>query len=441
MPVIDLVKWNGNPNILAWKFPSTEELSTWTQLIVNETQEAYLVKGGVYEGPFGAGRHTLSTENLPVLRTLIGIPFGGKSPFTAEVWYVNRATNLEIRWGTPDPIQLQDPKFQIMVPVRAFGQYGIKVVDSKKFLLKLVGTLPAFDVTTLSDYFKGVFTTKIKTHIAKAIIQNGQSVLEISTQLETLSDLLKESLKSEMEEYGVGLAQFNIHSINVPEDDPAVITLKAALARRTEMNLLGTNYQQQRTFDVLETAAGNEGSAGNVMGAGLGMGMGMGMGVPMGGAFSQLMPQMQTGQGLGAAGQVVCPRCHTPNNNGMKFCDSCGESLAPPQGNGGTPGDNTPPLTCDKCNAIIPKGAKFCPSCADPTNLCPSCGADNPAGTRQCRRCGKDYPAKCPNCQASMPAGAKFCTECGAKTTPSCKKCNNELMPGAKFCPSCGEPQ
>ena len=71
MPVIDLVKWNGNPNILAWKFPSTEELSTWTQLIVNETQEAYLVKGGVYEGPFGAGRHTLSTENLPVLRTLL----------------------------------------------------------------------------------------------------------------------------------------------------------------------------------------------------------------------------------------------------------------------------------------------------------------------------------------------------------------------------------
>lgn len=66
MAVIDLVKWNGSPNILAWKFPS-EELSTWTQLIVNETQEAYLVKGGVYQGPFGAGRHTLSTENIPLL--------------------------------------------------------------------------------------------------------------------------------------------------------------------------------------------------------------------------------------------------------------------------------------------------------------------------------------------------------------------------------------
>ena len=436
MPVIDLVKWNGNPNILAWKFPSTEELSTWTQLIVNESQEAYLVKGGVYEGPFGAGRHTLSTENIPLLTTLIGLPFGGRSPFTAEVWYVNRATNLDIRWGTPDPIQLQDPKFLIMVPVRAFGQYGIKIVDSKKFLLKLVGTLPGFDVNTLSEYFKGVFTTKIKTGIAKAIIKNGQSVLEISTELETLSAMLKESLTADMEEYGVGLAQFNIHSINVPEDDPAVMTLKSALARRTEMGLLGTTYQQQRTFDVLETAAGNEGQAGSVMGAGMGMGMGMGMGVPMGGAFTQMGQQMQTGVPSAGAAPLICPRCHAPNNSGTKFCGACGNALA-------VPGDvnGAPPVTCDKCKAVIPKGARFCPSCADPTNLCPSCGEDNPLGVRQCRRCGKDYPALCPNCHASLPANARFCAECGAKTTPVCKKCSNELVPGAKFCPACGEAQ
>jgi membrane protease subunit (stomatin/prohibitin family) len=114
LAVVDLVKWNGTPDLLAWKFPS-EELSTWTQLIVGETQEAFLVRGGVYEGPFGAGRHTLDTENIPVLRNLIGIPFGGKSPFSAEVWFVNKLVNLDVKWGTPDPIQLQDPKFQLMV--------------------------------------------------------------------------------------------------------------------------------------------------------------------------------------------------------------------------------------------------------------------------------------------------------------------------------------
>lgn len=437
MAVIDLVKWNGNPSILAWKFPS-EELSTWTQLIVNETQEAYLVKEGIYQGPFGAGRHTLSTENIPLLRRLIGIPFGGKSPFTAEVWYINRATNLDIRWGTPDPIQLQDPKYQIMIPVRAFGQYGVRIVDAKKFLLKLVGTLPGFDVNTLSEYFKGVFTTKIKTGIATAIIKNGQSVLEISTQLEILSDMLKASLAPEMEDYGVGLAQFNIHSINVPEDDSAVITLKAALARRTEMGLLGTNYQQQRSFDVLETAAGNEGTAGGVMGAGMGMGMGMAMGGPMGGAFAQLTPQIQAGMAQPAGGQpqAACPKCNAANAPGTRFCGSCGGALA------GTPNEVKQPIvTCDKCNTIIPKGSRFCPNCADPVNACPACGEDNPTEAKQCRRCGKSMPVDCGNCKSAIPEGVKFCPECGTKTTLSCKKCGGDLSSGAKFCNTCGEPQ
>lgn len=83
MAVIDLVKWNGSPDIFVWKYPS-EDLSTWTQLIVNETQQAYLVRGGVYHGPFNAGRHTLSTENIPLLTSIIGLPFGGKSPLVLK---------------------------------------------------------------------------------------------------------------------------------------------------------------------------------------------------------------------------------------------------------------------------------------------------------------------------------------------------------------------
>ena len=431
MAVIDMVKWNANPSIMAWKFPS-EELSTWTQLIVSETQEAYLVKEGVYQGPFGAGRHVLSTENIPLLRTLIGIPFGGRSPFTAEVWYINRVTNLDIRWGTPDPIKLKDPEYEIMVPVRAFGQYGIKLVDSKKFLMKLVGTLPRFDVETLSAYFRGVFTTRIKTSIATAIIKNGKSVLEISTELEALSEMLKESLAQDMEEFGIALAQFNIHSINVPEDDPAVKTLKAALARRTEMGLLGTTYQQQRSFDVLETAAGNEGSAGGAMGAGMGMGMGMGIGVPMGNVFGQMAPQMQAASA--PVPQIACSRCNTPNNAGVRFCSNCGNSMVPEQ-------NTRTSVTCDKCSTSVPPGAKFCPNCADPINACSSCGEDNPTGAVQCRSCSAAMPADCPQCKRQVPAGYRFCPECGFKTIPTCNKCNAEITAAAKFCPSCGEKQ
>lgn len=293
MAIVDLVKWDGSAQLLAWKYPS-QELSTWTQLVVNESQEAFVVRGGVYDGPFGAGRHTLSTENIPLLREAIGLPFGGKSPFTAEVWFVNRTTNLDVKWGTPDPIQLQDPRFQVMVPVRAFGQYGVRIEDAKRFLLKLVGTVQRFDVDTLNEYFRGVFITRIKTEIANTIVRQGLSVLEISTQLDALSEVLKQSLSSEMAEYGVSLSQFNIHSINVPEDDPAVKSLKAALAKRAEMGIVGFTYQQERSFDVMQAAAGNEGTAGAMTGAGMGLGMGLGIGPSMGQAFGQMANQVQT---------------------------------------------------------------------------------------------------------------------------------------------------
>ena len=294
MAVIDLVKWDGSPQLLAWKFPS-QELSTWTQLIVNESQDAYVVRGGVYDGPFGAGRHTLTTENLPGLRGVLGLPFGGKSPFSAEVWFVNKLTNLDVKWGTPDPIQLLDPRYKIMVQVRAFGQYGIRVTDSKRFLLKLVGTVSQFDVDTLSEYFRGAFITRIKTEIANLIIRQEQSILEVSTQLEVLSNGLKKSLETEVAEYGVTLVQFNVHSINVPENDPAAMTLKAALAKKAEMGIVGFTYQQERSFDVMETAAGNEGSVGSVMGAGMGVGMGLGVGAPLGQAYGLMASEVREG--------------------------------------------------------------------------------------------------------------------------------------------------
>ncbi len=283
MPIIDRVKWDGPPSIVAWKFPGEEELSTWTQLIVNETQEAYLVKGGVYEGPFGGGRHTLSTENIPVLRALMGLPFGGKTPFSAEVWFVNKVAKLDVKWGTSTPIQLQDPRYQIMIPVRAHGQYGLRITDTKKFLQMFVGTLPSFDIDTLSGYFRGKFTERITAEIAKFIVQKQISILEIATQLDLISNHLKGFLAEELLEYGILLQQFSVASINVPEDDPAVSSLKMALAKKAEMGIVGFNYQQERSFDVLEAAASNEGAAqSGLMGAGLGMGLGIGAGVPMG---------------------------------------------------------------------------------------------------------------------------------------------------------------
>lgn len=296
MALIDVVIWDGDPDIYAWKFPE-DNLSTKTQLVVNESQEAVLFSKGKLVGKFSAGKHTLDTENLPLLRELYGIPFGGTNPFTAQVWFVNKTISLDVKWGTPTPIQLRDPEFKIMVPVRAFGQFGIQIADAEKFLVKLVGTLPSFDKETLRDYFKGILLRQAADAISEKIVKDKINVLEISTELNEISQFLKGSMAVEFGEFGLDIISFNVNSISVPDDDPSVKKLQDILAKKLEMETLGFTYQQERSYDVMQDAANNEGSAGGVMGAGMGLGMGVNMGNMMGGMMGGMMNNnMNTGQ-------------------------------------------------------------------------------------------------------------------------------------------------
>jgi membrane protease subunit (stomatin/prohibitin family) len=428
MAIVDLVKYDGPPGVLAWKFPS-QELSTWTQLIVNESQEAVLLKGGQATDVFGPGRHTLSTANIPILTTLLRLPFGGRSPFTAEVWYVNKLHVLDVKWGTPTPVQVQDPQYGIMVPVRGFGQFGIRVDQSQRFLIKLVGTTPSFDTETLSRYFKGLYVNKIKDAIAGYLVKRKIGILEINAYLDELAEHAAERIRPMFEEYGVELLNFFFNDVSVPEDDPAVVQLKAALAKRAEMSIIGYNYQQERTFDTLEGAATNPsaGQAG-LMGAGLGLGMGVGVGGAMGAQFGGLAQALNVGQ------TVRCPSCQASVPEGKRFCPDCGAAMGPA---GGPP---PAPITCDKCGTVLTPGAQFCPNCGDPYNPCPSCGADMPAGSAVCPRCGKPAPVPCPGCGQGVPVGAKFCPACGASMTKKCPSCGADQPPTARFCAACGKP-
>ena len=191
MAVVEVIKYNGKPDVLAWKYPS-EELGTWTQLIVNESQEAILVKSGKALDVFGSGRHTLETANIPILNKIINLPFGGRSPFTAEVWYINKGYNLDVKWGTPTPIQIQDPKYGIFAPVRSNGAFGIHVADSKKFLVKLVTTMPTFDTTAVIKYFRSLYVTKVKDAISTYLVHKQISILEINAYIDELSQYMKE---------------------------------------------------------------------------------------------------------------------------------------------------------------------------------------------------------------------------------------------------------
>ena len=291
MALIDVVKWDDPGDLLVWKFPSTE-LSTATQLIVNESQEALLFKDGQRLDTFSAGRYTLSTKNIPILNKLINLPFGGKSPFAAEVWYVNRAIALDIKWGTRTPIQLEDPQYGVVVPVRAFGQFGIQIMDAGKFVTKLVGATSEFSKSALDSYFQGFMMSRLKTAIATAMVKKGIGILEITTELISLGAEVEQVLKPEFDEYGVAFKAFNIMSINVPEEDESFKMLKTAKADAARRKIEGISYQQERSFDVMEAAASNEGGAtGQLMGAGMGLGIGMGVGAQAGGLVGQMGTQ------------------------------------------------------------------------------------------------------------------------------------------------------
>lgn len=430
MAIVEVVKYNGSPDIFAWKYPS-EELGTWTQLIVNESQEAILFKGGQALDLFTSGRHTLETANIPILNNIINLPFGGRSPFAAEVWYINKVYSLDIKWGTPSPIQLQDTKYKVFVPIRSFGQFGIQIEDSRKFLTKLVGTLAVFDKENLIKYFRGLYLTKVKDAISSYLIKKQISVLEINAYLDELSEYLKEKMQPVLEEYGIKLVNFYVNDINTPEEDPAVKKLKEALAKKAEMDIIGYNYVQQRSFDTLEGAATNpSGGQSGLMGAGIGLGMGVGIG----GSFGQQMGGLT--ENINTKEIKTCPKCHAEMDAGKRFCANCGYDTSKPE----TLKEDDGKVTCSNCGYKFSKTAKFCPECGDTYTPCAFCGADLKKGAVKCDSCGKDIPKLCKKCGAPiMDANMKFCPECGDSLVNICAGCGTAIHGSPKFCPECGK--
>jgi membrane protease subunit (stomatin/prohibitin family) len=352
MAIIDRVKYDGPAGVLVWRAPGDN--FTWgTQVIVNQSQEAIFYKGGQALDVLGPGTHTLKTANIPLLRGLISAPFGGETPFAAEIYYINKASLLDVKWGTTSPIPIQDPKFNVFLPVRAFGQFGVQVADSRQFVVQIVGTLFEFTTDTLNNYFRGMLLTRVKDYIASTIIKQKINVLEISAHLEEMSTEIGKHLEAEFAKFGIKLVNFYLNSVDVPDDDTTVVRLKKILADKAELDILGTGYNTKRTFDTLEKAAGNEGGA---AGAGLGLGMGFGAGSSVGnmmaGVFGQQAAQPHAAPPAApVAAAAVCASCHAENAPGSRFCGECGKALGPAK--------------CPKCQAEVPAGAKFCSNCGE----------------------------------------------------------------------------
>lgn len=374
MAIIDRIKYDGPYDGLQWliyKYPS-EQFVLGSQLIVNQGQEALFFKGGEILDLFRAGTHTLTTGNLPLLNKLVNLPFGGRTPFTAEVYYVNTTANMNMNWGTSTPIPIEDPKYGLLLNIRAYGKYGVCITDSRLFVSRIVGAIPngtTIEHLVILKYFNSMINTKMKSIIAEYMVQRKISFLEVSQYLEELSDVLKEKLNGEFERFGIELVNFYCESIT-----PKSGELDKLRNYKEELALGQGFYQQRRSLDILEKLAENP-STGDIANAGIGLGMGLGAAGQFGNVFSGIGQSMNV---TPADAQVTCPKCGAQNSSTMKFCGGCGSKLAAT-------------IICPHCGKKVPDGMKYCGECGKSLSAskCPSCGFENKPGMKFCGNCGE----------------------------------------------------
>lgn len=193
MAIIDVIKYEGRNNVLIWKHPK-EDFNTSAQLIVHESQEAVIFMDGQASEPFPCGKYTVETDNIPGIRHIVGLVTGGVSPNHCEVFFVNKATSMDIYWGTATPWVIQDPSLQIPFSMRAYGQLAARVSDTKLLMQKLVGTTTSFTNKSITDHFRGLFINRIKDHISNVMLDEQIGYAQISSRLTMLSEQVSPKL-------------------------------------------------------------------------------------------------------------------------------------------------------------------------------------------------------------------------------------------------------
>jgi len=303
-----------------------------SQLIVRESQAGVFFRDGKALDTFGAGRHTLSTANIPLLTRLISIPFSGETPFKAEVYFVNLREFLEQKWGTPEAITLRDADLG-MVRLRAFGIYSMQVSEPQLFVNKIVGTQGLYQTSQIQGFLRGIIIAKLTDLLGEL----KKSLLDLPSLYDEIGAGAKAKVQDDFNALGIALKTLYVTSISPTEETAKAIDERAAMGAIGNMQA----YLQFKAARAMTEAAG-------VPGGVAGVGVGLGAGVGMGAAMAQMMTQaMQPGA---QAATMICPSCSAQIPAGSKFCSQCGAKIG---------GD----MICPNCKADVPEGSKFCPNC------------------------------------------------------------------------------
>lgn len=459
--IADIIKYEGDNSTFIWKHPA-EDFNSLTQLIVHESQEAIFFMNGQALDLFGPGRYTLETQNIPKIGKILNRTTGGKDPFHCEVYFINKTVQMALKWGTDSKVRFIDPLTGVPLELGASGEINMQVTDSRKLLVKLVGTMNGIAweyggtnfTKSIKECFRPLVSVAVKSNLSNVIKSENIDILDIDEKLELISEKLKEKVAPGFEEYGISIPDFYVTNVVLPESDPnfrrirdlhtvslqtriaeAEATVRTAQAesaaaiaaaqRQVELERQTTETavaRMQAERDVIDAQAKAEAvrlaglAEAEVMRAqgynqkdviqadvqkAYAAGIGN-MGSEGGNGGTSIMGEMLgLGVGLAAAGSIA---------------PQVGEMI---KGIGNVP-QTSETVICPKCGATLPAGAKFCFLCGEKIEaapekvVCPSCGKETPKG-KFCMECGAPLENKCLKCGAEIPAGAKFCPLCGEK--------------------------
>ena len=362
MAIAEIIKYEGDNKTFVWKHPS-EDFNSLTQLIVHESQEAIFMMNGQALDLFGPGRYTLETQNIPALGKYLNRTTGDKTPFHCEVYFINKTEQMSIKWGTDTKVQYIEPTYGFPISIGASGEMSLKAEDSKRLLLKLVGTEKMLTQEKLTSVFRAFLMTKVKTYIAQIIKERAINIFEIDENLTMFSEELHRLLVPDFAEYGVSLERFFVNTIVKPDGDrqferfkelhfrqyadiaeaklrqqtdliqaetDAQKTILESKALATKRAQEGYSYQEERSFDVAEAAAKNE-AVGELtnLGVGLGTMAGVGgvVGSVVGDSVNQVMNPVNMNEQKTTVNPPVCSECGAVLVPNAKFCTECGHKL------------------------------------------------------------------------------------------------------------------